>query len=175
MAIDPYAPLPAVPSFTLVSNDLEEGKPLPTVHRSGIFGAGGEDRSPHLAWSGFPLDTRSFAVTVYDPDAPTVSGIWHWVVMDIPATTTELPAGAGDPGGAGLPAGAVQLRNDAGAARFLGAAPPEGHGPHRYIFVVHALDTESIGLPADVTPAFLQLNLLGHTLARAKLTATSET
>ena len=142
---------------------------------SGIFGVpGGEDISPQLSWSGAPEGTKSYAVTVYDPDAPTGSGFWHWAVADIPATVTELPEGAGDDTGSGLPEGALQLRTDAGAARFIGAAPPAGHGEHRYFVVVHALDVESIGVPTDATPAFLGFNLLSHILGRAILTVTAK-
>jgi hypothetical protein len=169
MPRDPYAELPEVPSFTVTSTDIADGETLPAPQRSGIFGAGGEDRSPQLSWSGFPAETRSFVVTCYDPDAPTASGFWHWAVVDIPASVTELPSGAGDESGSGLPEGAFQLTNDAGLARYLGAAPPPGHGPHRYFFVVHAVDVESLGIPRDARPAFLGFNLFSHTLARASI------
>ena len=171
----PYDFLPPVPSFEVTSADLRDGEALPMPHVSGVMGAGGEDRSPQLSWSGFPAETRGFAVTVFDPDAPTVSGFWHWVVTAIPASVTSLPAGAGSQDGAGLPAGAVQLRNDAGFAGYVGAAPPAGHGPHRYFVVVHALDTEDMGVPADASPAYHGFNLFGHTLARATLVVTHET
>jgi Raf kinase inhibitor-like YbhB/YbcL family protein len=171
MAWNPYENLPDAPSFRLESADVREGEKMPLPQASGIFGAGGEDRSLQLSWSGFPQGTKSFVLTMFDPDAPTVSGFWHWAVVNIPGNVTELPAGAGDDSGSGLPAGAFQIPNDARMRCFLGAAPPEGHGKHRYIFVVHALDTESIEIDRDATPAFLMFNLLGHTLGRAFLTA----
>jgi Raf kinase inhibitor-like YbhB/YbcL family protein len=167
MSINPYESLPQVPSFEVTSTDVHDGEKLPMPHVSGIFGAGGEDISPQLSWHGFPAETKSFVVTVYDPDAPTASGFWHWAVMDIPANVTELPHGAGDDNGSGLPQGAIQLRNDGGLARYLGSAPPAGHGQHHYYFVVHAVDVESLGLDQNVTPAFLGFNLFTHTLARA--------
>ena len=171
---NPYEGLPDLPSFTVTSSDITEGETLPQPHVSGIFGAGGDDRSPHLAWSGFPQGTQSFAVTCYDPDAPTRSGFWHWAVFNIPASVTELPAGAGEPDSRDLPAGAVTLRNDAGLAQYLGAAPPVGHGPHHYQFVVHALGTDHLDLDPSSTPAFLMFNLLNHTLARGAITAIYE-
>ena len=167
MPRDPYAELPKVASFQVTSADIKDGEKLAMPQVSGIFGAGGEDISPQLSWSGFPDGTRSFAVTVFDPDAPTASGFWHWAVAGIPAGVTELPTGAGDPSGSKLPAGAFQLRNDGGAARYVGAAPPQGHGVHRYFTVVHAVDTESLGIDANATPAFLGFNLFFHTLGRA--------
>jgi Raf kinase inhibitor-like YbhB/YbcL family protein len=166
---NPYDFLPEVPGFTVTSTDVREGEPLDTPQVSGILGAGGDDVSPQLSWSGFPDGTRGFAVTVYDPDAPTASGFWHWAVANIPASVTELPSGAGDKDAPSLPEGAVQLRNDGGFAGFVGAAPPAGHGPHRYFTVVHALDVEDMGVPADASPAFHGFNLFGHTLARAVL------
>lgn len=170
---NPYDFLPQVPSFTVRSNDLTDGGTLATPQMSGLMGAGGDDRSPHLAWEGFPPETKSFAVTCFDPEAPTASGFWHWAVFDIPASVTELPSGAGDPSGEQLPSGAKSLPGDAGVRQYLGAAPPPGHGPHRYQFVVHALDVDSLGI-SDGTPAFLGFNMFGRTLARAILTGIAE-
>ena len=169
-APNPYDTLPALPAFTLASASLTDGGTLANAQVSGIMGAGGGDVSPQLSWSGFPAATRSFAVTVYDPDAPTLSGFWHWAVADLPVSVTELPAGAGD--GGPLPGGAVTLANDAGLRRYLGAAPPAGHGPHRYYIAVHAVDVDSLGLPEGATPAYLGFNLFGHAIARAVIHAT---
>lgn len=170
---NPFAKLPEVEAFRLTSNDIAEGLPLPPQHyASGV--EGGKDLSPHLKWSGAPEGTKSYAVTAYDPDAPTGSGFWHWAVINIPANVTELPTGAGDEHGSGLPQGALQLPNDARLERFIGAAPPAGHGPHRYYFVVHALDVEDIGVDRSATPAVLGFTMLGHTLGRALLVATGE-
>jgi hypothetical protein len=175
MSNDHFARQPQVPSFTVTSPDISEGAALPPAMYSGSFGVpGGEDRSPALSWSGAPENTASYAVTCYDPDAPTGSGFWHWALFNIPASVRELPARAGDASGAGLPAGAVQLRNDGGAVGFIGAAPPAGHGPHRYIFVVHALDVASLDVPADASPAFLGFNIFHHLLGRAVITTTGE-
>ncbi len=170
----PYDFLPAKPSFSLTSADVSDGKTLSRAQVSGIFGAGGEDVSPQLTWSGAPAGTKSFVVTVYDPDAPTASGFWHWAVLDIPANVTALPAGAGDPANGTLPEKAITLRNDGGSARYVGAAPPAGHGPHRYFVVVHAVDVETLGLGPDSSCALLGFYLFSHTLARAMIVPTYE-
>ncbi|HUI69366.1 MAG TPA: YbhB/YbcL family Raf kinase inhibitor-like protein [Spirochaetia bacterium] len=173
-AYNPYDRLPKVPSFTVTSTDVTDGAPMPQDQMSGIFGAGGKDISPQLSWKGFPAGTKSFVVTMYDPDAPTASGFWHWAVVDIPATVTSLDRGAGDDTGSGLPEGAFQLRNDGGLARFVGAAPPPGNGKHHYYIVVHAVDVPSLGLKKDASPALLGFNLFFHTLARAMIVPTAE-
>lgn len=170
---NPYAPLPELPSFTLTSADVTDGEPFGNDQVSGVFGSGGKDISPQLSWSGFPAETKSFAVTVFDPDAPTASGFWHWAVADVPVSTTSLPSGAGSEGGS-LPAGAIQLRNDGAFAGYVGAAPPAGHGYHRYFITVHAVDVESLGITADATPAYLGFNLFSHSIARAHIVATYE-
>lgn len=157
----------AVPPFTVTSTDVADGQELSTAQLSGIFGAGGGDISPQLSWSGFPAETKSFVVTVFDPSAPTGSGFWHWAVADIPASITELPSGVGDDNGSALPSPAWQLTNDSSRKRYVGAAPPAGHGKHNYFFAVHAVDVESLGIDHASTPAFLGFNLSSHTLARA--------
>lgn len=169
---NPYDYLPRVPSFTLVSDDLTEGAPLPREH---VYHAmGGGNRSPHLSWSGAPDGTRGFVVTCYDPDAPTASGFWHWSAVNLPGGSTELPAGAGA-GDETLPGeNSFHVRNDYGTRDYGGAAPPEGHGPHRYIFTVHAVDVDALDVTADTSPAVVGFNLFFHTLGRAQLTATYE-
>jgi Raf kinase inhibitor-like YbhB/YbcL family protein len=161
-----------LPPFRLESASITDGQPLATPQISGIMGAGGEDVSPALSWSGFPDKTRSFAVTVYDPDAPTLSGFWHWAVANLPASVTELPDGAGD--GSDLPGDALTLVNDAGMRRYVGAAPPPGHGPHRYYVAVHAVDVEKLDLNEDASPAYLGFNLFQHAIARAVIYGTYE-
>jgi hypothetical protein len=170
----PYDFLPPAAAFTVTSNDISDGQRLPTAQVSGIFGAGGSDTSPHLRWEGAPEGTRSYAVTCFDPDAPTGSGFWHWTVFDIPATVTELSTGAGGQDGAGLPAGAVQARNDANLFGYVGAASPPGHGEHRYVFAVHALDVEKLGPDSSATPAYVGFSMFGHVLARGLIVATYE-
>lgn len=165
----PYDSLPDVPSFTVTSTDVADGEMLPMAQVSGIFGAGGEDRSPQLSWSGFPAETKSFVVTCFDPDAPTGSGFWHWNVLDVPADVTELPADAGSQDGAGLPAGTVVINNDAGLPGYLGAAPPAGHGKHRYVFAVHALSEEKVGVDNSVSNAIAGFNMFGKVIARGLL------
>jgi Raf kinase inhibitor-like YbhB/YbcL family protein len=153
----------------VVSSTVEDGQPLPTAQLSEVFGAGGNDISPELSWSGFPAETKSFVVTMYDPDAPTGSGFWHWVVADIPPTSTSLPEDAGAQDSKTLPAGAVQLGGDAGMNRFIGGAPPKGSGVHDYYITVTALDERTSGLGANASGAFLGFNIAGHTIARATL------
>lgn len=125
--------------FTLSSPDIPSGGTVPPHFEFDGFGCSGQNQSPILQWSGAPMGTQSFAVTVYDPDAPTGSGWWHWFVVDLPATTAQLVPNAGAQGGAGLPAGARQIRNDYGAFAWGGVCPPPGDKPHRYVFTVHAL------------------------------------
>jgi Raf kinase inhibitor-like YbhB/YbcL family protein len=134
------------------------------------FGCTGGNKSPALAWSGAPADAKSFAVTVYDPDAPTGSGWWHWVVFNIPAGTTDLKEGAGDAKGALLPAGSVQSVTDFGQPGFGGPCPPAGDKPHRYIFTVHALKLEKLPLEPSASGAMVGFFLGQNTIAKASVT-----
>jgi Raf kinase inhibitor-like YbhB/YbcL family protein len=167
----PYIYLPPVPGITLSSDDVVDGHRVPDACCADIMGMTGDNLSPHLAWSGAPEGTQSFAVTCFDPDAPTGSGFWHWVLFDLPASTTELPRGAGSGDKVGLPAGAIHARNDAGGLEYIGAAPPEGHGDHRYVFAVHAVSLPTLGLDASASPAFVGFTLTFNTLARGLLIA----
>jgi Raf kinase inhibitor-like YbhB/YbcL family protein len=172
-ACDPYAKLAQVPEFTVTSTDVAQGEQMPKPQLSGLFGAGGEDRSPQLAWSDVPAGTKSFVITMYDPAAPSPSGFWHWAVADIPATVTELPAGAGGAESTTLPEGAFQVPNDARLAQYVGAAPPAGDPPHPYYIVVTAVDVASViddlKLNKEMTPALLYASLGGHILGRATI------
>lgn len=170
----PFHKLRELPGFQLTSTDITSGGKLPAAQCSGIMGiAGGGDVSPQLAWSGFPPETQAFVVTCFDPDAPTGSGFWHWTVANIPGDVHELATDAGNPDKNLLPAGAITIRNDAGSARFIGAAPPAGHGPHRYFFIVQALDAP-LDVDASATPAFVGFNTWFHAIGRAWLEATFE-
>jgi Raf kinase inhibitor-like YbhB/YbcL family protein len=155
--------------FTLTSPDLPAGKPLPTAQVFNSFGCTGQNISPALSWSGAPAGTKSFAITVYDPDAPTGSGWWHWVVFDLPADVKGLPLGAGTPGKAGMPKGAVQSRTDYGKPGYGGPCPPKGHGPHQYIITVYALKTAKLGLDADASPAVVGFTLNSQMIAKASI------
>ncbi|MFF1635466.1 YbhB/YbcL family Raf kinase inhibitor-like protein [Leifsonia sp. NPDC058248] len=164
---DPLARFGAVPLFTLTSDDIADDRPLGRAQWGA--GGGGGDISPQLSWSGFPAGTKSFAVTIHDPDAPTGSGFWHWAVYNIPATVTSLEPGAGAEGGGSLPQGAAMLSNELGSKSFTGAGPPPGTGTHHYNVIVHALDVERLDLDPASSSAILGFNAHFHTLARAVL------
>ena len=142
-------------AFQVTSNEIKTGEQLTTSHVFSGFGCEGGNTSPSLTWSGAPEGTKSFAVTVYDPDAPTGSGWWHWTVANIPATVTYLPADAGRRDGTKLPTGAVQGRNDFGYAGFGGACPPKGDKPHHYQFKIWALKTDKIPVDSNSSGALV--------------------
>jgi hypothetical protein len=170
-AQDPYEKLPQVGTFAVTSTDFAEGQPLPDTHAYEGATDASTNRSPQLAWSGFPAETKSFVVTCYDPDAPTPSGFWHWILVDLPASTTSLEQGAGA-ADAGLPGNAFHVRNDWSSKDYGGAFPPDGDIPHRYYFVVHAVDVESLGVDDEASAAVVSFNLVFHTLARAQIVGT---
>lgn len=171
LALAACLPLAHGAGFTLASPTIKPGSTLTEAQVFNGFGCSGKNVSPALKWSGAPRETRSFAVTVYDPDAPTGSGWWHWVVYNIPATATELPEGAGVAEGKGLPAGSAQARTDFGTAAFGGACPPPGDKPHRYVFTVYALKTDKLDVPADGTAALVGFMINANKLAAATFTA----
>ena len=157
--------------FQLTSPDIKAGAMIPKSFEFDGFGCSGENKSPALKWSGAPKGTKSFAVTVYDPDAPSGSGWWHWMVINIPADVTELKPDAGAVGGANLPKGASHARIDYGVAGWGGVCPPQGDKPHRYIFTVHALKVEKLDVPADATAALTGFMINGNSLGNASFTA----
>jgi Raf kinase inhibitor-like YbhB/YbcL family protein len=167
----PYEKLPKVGSFSVTSTDLTDGEPQHERHAYDGAADNAENVSPQLSWSGFPDETKSFVVTCYDPDAPTPSGFWHWILVDLPVTTTSLDRNAGA-AGASLPGGAFSVRNDWSSKDYGGAYPPDGDRPHRYYYVVHAVDVESLGVDSEASAAVVSFNLAFHTLARAELVAT---
>ena len=156
-------------AFMLTSPGFETGQILPQAQVYNGMGQSGANLSPALHWQGAPEGTKSFVITAYDPDAPTGSGWWHWVVVNIPPTVTSVPEGAGS-GKGGLPEGALQVRTDFGAPGYGGAAPPPGH-LHRYVFTVYALDVPSLDVTADSSPALVGFMVHHHQLAAARLTA----
>ena len=164
MRRDPYAELPAVPAFRVSSDAVADEVTMPVAQRSGVFDAGGRDVSPDLTWSGFPDSTRSFIVTMYDPDAPTPSGFWHWTVVDLSPDTTSLPEGAGESDDV-LPSGR-HITNDAGMRRYIGPAPPPGF-THRYYIGVTALDIPTVDVPDTASPALALFITLRNAVARA--------
>lgn len=156
---DPLPALADVPAFTLSSADVADGERLAEKF------IGDNAVSPQLSWSDLPEGTKSLAITCYDPDAPTGAGFWHWAAFNIPADVSQLEEGAGSAENLGV--GATTLKGDSGQRAFYGANPPAGHGPHRYIFAVHAVDVEKLDVPEDASPAVLGFNLYFHSLGRA--------
>lgn len=157
--------------FKLSSTEIKANGTIPKSFEFNGFGCSGENKSPALKWSGAPKDTRSFAVTVYDPDAPTGSGWWHWVLINIPSDVSELPSNSGTLNSTSLPKGAVQGRTDYGVAAWGGTCPPKGDKPHRYIFTVYALKIDKLDVPADATAALTGYMIHANTLGKASFTA----
>ncbi|MGE4800055.1 kinase inhibitor [Yersinia hibernica] len=164
-------------TFSVKSSDVPEGKPLSIQQVFNGFGCDGGNQSPQLSWQGAPAETKSFAVTAYDPDAPTGSGWWHWTVVNIPADTHKLATNAGQrtdiasPTKSTLPKGAIQGRNDFGYAGFGGACPPAGDKPHRYQFTVWALKTDKLPLNGDASGALVGFMLNSNVIAKAEWVA----
>src|SRR5512138_1406132 len=163
-------PALAAGKFTLTSKDVKPGATLTDQQVFNGMGCNGANQSPELSWKDAPAGTKSFVLTVYDPDAPTGSGWWHWVVYDIPASAKELPRGAGS-GQGQLPEGAKEGRTDFGKPGFGGACPPPGDKPHRYVFTVYALKVAALEVPQDASPAMVGFMTKANALASASLTA----
>lgn len=169
IAPHPYELLPAVPTFTVTSNEVTDGAPLPFAQTED-----GGSHSPHLRWEGFPTETKSFMVSCYDPDAPGPAGWWHWTVVNVPATVTELEAGVGNPDSDALPGGAFHLMNDSGTRGYAGSAPPPGDHIHRYFFAVHALNVEKMDISPQTLPGAAGCMVMFNTIARALLVPTAQ-
>jgi hypothetical protein len=160
----------AAGALTLTSPDIKPNATIADEQIFNSFGCSGKNISPALNWSGAPKGTKSFAINIYDPDAPTGSGFWHWVVFNIPADATSLPKGAGDPKGGGMPTGVVQSRTDYGTPGYGGPCPPKGDKPHHYNISIFALDIDKIDADANTSAAVVGFNLHFHTLAKATRT-----
>jgi Raf kinase inhibitor-like YbhB/YbcL family protein len=161
---DPYSLLPSVPSLTVSSTSFQDNSRLPEEQVFDGWGLSGGNISPQLSWAGAPEGTKGYAVTCFDPDAPTPSVFWHWLLVSIPADVTSLEAGAGTAEKA--PRGAFHVANDFGDKKYDGAAPPAGDQNHRYLFAVHALDADDLGLDDTASAAVTAFTLGFHTLAR---------
>lgn len=158
-------------TLALTSDNFKEGDYLSLEHALSEgygFGCKGGNLSPHLSWTGAPSGTRSFAVTCFDPDAPTGSGFWHWVAVNIPAAVDSLPLGAGDPASGRMPAGALEVRTDFGKPGYGGPCPPPG-SVHRYVFTLHAVKLPQLPVSADTSAAIVGFHLHFNTLERASL------
>jgi Raf kinase inhibitor-like YbhB/YbcL family protein len=162
-----FAFFPEVPTFELTSDDIADDATLSQAQVADSMGYSGDNKSPQLSWRGFPAATKSFAVTVHDPDAG--SGFWHWQVVNIPVEVNDLATGAGSVNPDALPSGALQTRNDAGTIGYVGSAPPSGDVPHRYVHTVHALDVDHLDVEGNASAAVVGFHLRFHTIARAQI------
>jgi len=156
-------------ALTLSSSDIKQDEFMSKNQEFNGFGCSGKDTSPHLKWSNIPTGTKSFAVTAYDPDAPTGSGWWHWQIVDIPVSVTELKSGAGNTKSKNVPKGSFQVTNDYGSSGFGGACPPKGHGIHRYQFTVHALSVETLSLPKSASGALAGYMINANSIASSTI------
>ncbi|CAH9061793.1 hypothetical protein PSECIP111951_02562 [Pseudoalteromonas holothuriae] len=161
----------SVHAFELSSHDIKDGQFMSKQQEFKGFGCDGDNLSPHLRWQDAPKQTKSFAITAYDPDAPTGSGWWHWQVVDIPSTVESLGSGVGTAKNTGLPEGAKQIKNDYGNASFGGACPPKGHGVHRYQFTIHALGVAKLPLPDAPSSALVGYMINANSLASKTIEA----
>lgn len=161
-------------SLTLSSQDITQGQTMSNAQEFNGFGCSGKDLSPQLQWSGTPQGTKSFAITAYDPDAPTGSGWWHWQIVNIDKNTTHLKTGAGSKETSVAPKGSMQVKNDYGNPAFGGACPPKGHGVHRYQFTLHALSVEKLDLPTDASGALAGYMINANTIESSTIEALYE-
>ena len=169
-ALSLISALPSLAStLTLSSNDIAQGEFMDKKHEFNGFGCSGEDMSPQLTWSNAPKGTKSFAITAYDPDAPTGSGWWHWQLVNIPVTVMKLPTNAGSVEKSLAPLGSLHIQNDYGVAGFGGACPPVGHGLHHYRFTIHALSIEKLNLPEDASGALASYMINANTLGSSTI------
>jgi Raf kinase inhibitor-like YbhB/YbcL family protein len=166
-----FAAAPAS-AFEISSPAVGSDNTIQMKNIANVFGCSGSGVSLPLAWKDVPKDAKSLAISIYDPDAPTGSGFWHWEVVNLPPGTTSLPEGAGEVGNAKLPAGAVQARNDAGFAGYLGPCPPQGDPPHRYVITIFAVNKDKLDIDANASGAVVGFNLHFTTIAKASVTYT---
>jgi len=155
--------------FKVTSADFKNGGTLPMAQVFNSFGCSGGNQSPALQWSGAPAGTKSFAVTIYDPDAPTGSGWWHWIVFNIPATVTSLSVNAGAANSPALPPAAIEGRSDFGVSHYGGPCPPVGDRPHHYQVTVYALKLDKLPLDSGASGAMVGYYLHFNTIAKARL------
>ena len=160
----------AAPAITVTSSDIKPGAKIADEQAANGFGCSGRNISPAIAWSGAPKGAKSFALSIYDPDAQTGAGFWHWVVFNIPPQVMSLPKNAGDPKANLMPSGAVQSGNDAGSKGYFGPCPPQGDKPHRYHITVFAVDVDKLEVDENATGAVVGFYLHSHTLAKGVLT-----
>jgi hypothetical protein len=160
----------ATMAFDVTSSDIAPGKPVSQKFMYNAYGCTGDNISPALSWKDAPAETKSFAVLAHDPDARSGAGFWHWLVFNIPASTTSLPQGAGASGGTSLPPGAVQAENDFGETAWGGPCPPPGSGAHNYNYTVFALGVEKLDLPKSITAAVAAQSIMKNAIGKASIT-----